>query len=194
MYWNLLNRRTSTTSYLVPERCDHLVTGYSTKDHLLLDFDHPASLNMIARLIRMIQEEYKFLGDCLLALSSPMKHHAVFDSRTSWAKIVNVTEVLAGIGLLNRDYMEIRKFRKDLTLRISSVDRGLSKSAAPLPLAIVLCPHCRNSEIWPPKIRLDGLDLEGYQKLDNEPFSGFAEYLLALSCFRSLSGLEVQIL
>jgi hypothetical protein len=122
----------------------------------------------------MIQKEYPFLGDCLISESSWDGFHCIFDSKVTWAQIMRVCRALTHIGIVNRNYIAVRTFREDLTVRVSSIDRGLEKSEAPKPIALVFA---KNGSY-------------GY----NDRFSGIANYLDVLSAFRDLSQPEYQLL
>lgn len=177
---------THTTPPLAPEKCEHLIVGYTTHKHLMLDLDHVVSLNKAIRLIKMIQSNYSYVGDCLLCRSSEEKYHAIFDSSLHWCQVLHVTETLAGLGVLNRYYMIVRHFRKDLTLRVSSVDRGYKKSAAPLPVAFIpVYGNPSHGCVFSCNIAAERSDDE---------FSGIRDYLNVLSTFRPLSSLELPIL
>jgi hypothetical protein len=136
--------------------------------------------------VRIMQREYPDLGTCLLVDSSPnlvLKHyHAVFDNHVGWNRCAHVTETLASLGCLNRDYMKIRKFREDLTLRISSIDRRVLGSEAPCPIGLVY----DNENHFDPIQRTYGEVLDW--------FNGISEYLLMLEAFRQILVLQCRVL
>jgi hypothetical protein len=185
---------TPTIPLRVPDKCEHLIVGYTTHKHLMLDLDHAVSLNKALRLIRMIQTDFPYVGDCLLCRSSEEKYHAIFDSLVHWCQVIHVTETLAGLGILNRYYMIVRHFRKDLTLRVSSVDRGYKKSAAPLPVAFIPVPGFIFTAYKYDRYPLTTFSCNIAAERSDETFSGIRDYLLMLSVFRPLSSLEVPIL
>jgi hypothetical protein len=175
--------------------------GYTTKEHLILDLDRAKSLTKAIKFARMSQAAWPDTGDCLLAYSSEGKYHAVYDSRLSWGRIMNICRTLAGLALLDRDFIKIRDFREDLTLRVSSVDRGLTKSAAPLPVALVLVnpeyDHYTLCDSPKPHIEVTlecKVSLKSLRAdLAQEKFSGIESYLKMLSTFRQLESVLVQI-
>jgi hypothetical protein len=175
-------------------KLERLIVGYTTTSHLLLDLDKHKTLPVTVRFIRMIQRSYPDVGDCLLVDSSPnlvLKHyHAVFDAFQSWQRITDITQTLACLGALNRDYMKIRKFRQDLTLRISSIDRALLGSEAPLPIGLVL-----SGEYAPEFAGWLASQTYGQLLIDQEyVFLGISEYLQDLSAYRDVAAIPLQIL
>jgi hypothetical protein len=171
--------------------------GYTTKEHLILDLDRAKSLSKAIKFARMTQAEWPDTGDCLLAYSSEGKYHAVYDGRLSWDRIMNICRTLAGLALLDRDFIKIRDFREDLTLRVSSVDRGLRKSDAPLPVALVML-RINRPFVIPYSILRFGegfmLNIVEFEKFyGTREFSGIANYLKMLSTFRQLESVYVQI-
>lgn len=96
--------------------------------------------------------EWHKVGDCLILLSSgkvdrvrlvynkwgrPLlihdraNYHLVFDNGIGLNLCTRICHVLAGLGILERDYMKIREFRGDMTLRVSPA--YLSESSKPMP-------------------------------------------------------------
>jgi hypothetical protein len=136
-----------------------LICGYTAKNQLLIDLDN-CSYYKAYCLARMIQREWPFVGDCLIVRCAPDSHHLVFSSRISWSKISRILDVLCGLKILEKDYMKIRKFRRDLTLRISPKLTEDKNRGTPIPIAYLL-----NGK----KNRGDNLILN---------------YLEALSCFK----------
>lgn len=119
---------------------DFLVVGYTTQDHLLIDLDN--SSEFIAKQItKDIQDEYPFVGDALLVRSSDKHHHVVFDDFVPWTRLVRIIEVLADLGIVQKNYAQVRTFRRDLTLRIS--DKKGEDRYRPVPnvLCEILCSH-----------------------------------------------------
>lgn len=115
------------------------VLGYTTRRHLILDLDN-TSLDYARRMARMIQREYPKVGDCLIVRTSDkpdrvrliynkwgrplVRHdrqnfHLVFDNLIGYNSCCRIIVTLAGLGILNRDYVRIREFRGDMTLRVS---------------------------------------------------------------------------
>lgn len=83
--------------------------------------------------------EYHKVGDCLILRSSekpdqirmifnkwgrPLiyhdrsNYHLIFDNGIGYNLSCRICETLAGLGILNPDYVKIRKFRGDMTLRV----------------------------------------------------------------------------
>jgi hypothetical protein len=85
----------------------------------------------------MIQREWPEVGDCLIVRCAADSHHLVFSNRLSWSKISKILSVLCGLKILERDYMKIRKFRKDLTLRISPKITPEKNRGTPMPVAYI---------------------------------------------------------
>ncbi len=131
-----------------------LIIGYTTRRHLLLDLDK-TSLTKTAALARLIMREYPEVGDCLILRSSEgdgaisLKYdnyqrpyhrvngdsfHLVFDGLIGYNKACRIIEALAGVHVLNRDYVKIREFRGDMTLRISST--SLYSGLKPAPVCV----------------------------------------------------------
>jgi hypothetical protein len=113
------------------------VAGYSTHDHLILDLDGSKSTSKAVRLVRLIQAEYPDVGSCLICESSAGKHHAIFNGRLPWSRVLHICRALAGLGALDKNFIKIRSFREDLTLRVSPVARSLGYYEAPVPVAFV---------------------------------------------------------
>lgn len=160
------------------------IIGYTTKEHLILDLDKTHSLWATERLVRMIQNEYPDLGDCLISQSSYDGYHCIFDNKITWKRIMHVSRTLTGLNIVNRNFTKVRSFREDLTLRVSSIDRGMEKSEAPKPKLILL-----ESE---PEINA----ISDYQTLYSEKadvsFSGIFEYLTCLSAFREIEPIPIR--
>jgi hypothetical protein len=111
-----------------------LILGYSSQNQLLLDLDN-CSVKKAIWLARMIQQEWPEVGDCLVVHCGADSHHLVFSNRLSWSKISKILSVLCGLGILEKDYMKIRRFRKDLTLRVSPKQEENKFKPTPLPVA-----------------------------------------------------------
>jgi hypothetical protein len=130
---------------------DLIITGYTTRDHLLLDLDD-TTLSKVSRVVKLIMERWPETGDCLVLLSSekPMStrikyswnntpymerkgssYHLVFDGRIGWNKAAHICETLAGLKILQKDYEKIRSFRGDMTLRVSGALLSTGYKAPP---------------------------------------------------------------
>lgn len=115
------------------------IVGYTTRRHLILDLDNTTRYGARA-ITKKIQWEWPKVGDCLI-LSSSVKpdrvrlifnkwgrplvvhdrrnFHLIFDNGIGYNLSCRICRVLAGLGILNPDYVRIREFRGDMTLRIS---------------------------------------------------------------------------
>jgi len=117
----------------------NIVIGYTTREHLLLDLDKTTLLKAVL-LVKLIQQQYAKVGDALIILSSIGTHrqrirytrygrplvvrslnnyHVVFDATIGYNSCCRIISTLAGLSVLNRDYVKIRTFRGDMTLRVS---------------------------------------------------------------------------
>jgi hypothetical protein len=170
----------STTRLPPLDKAERLIVGYTTTDHLILDLDKSRSLNMTVKIVKMIQREYPDVGDCLISQSSYDGFHCIFDNRLSWDRILHICKTLMVLGILNRNFIAVRKFREDLTLRITSIDRGLEKSEAPIPVGIVQ-PNQKPAIVQ-----------KGAWNFILGNFDGISEYLTVLSAYRNVSVLQCQ--
>lgn len=121
-----------------------LVVGYTTQDHLLVDLDN-CSEYKAKILANKILSEYPFLGDCLIVKSSDAHYHLIFDDLVKWERLVRIIEVLADLGIVQKNYAQVRTFRRDLTLRISD-KKGVDRyRPVPDPICEITVPHeCNN--------------------------------------------------
>jgi hypothetical protein len=140
------------------------IVGYSTIEHLCLDLDN-TTLTKAHKLVKLIMREWPEVGDCLIAFSGgggkdgifttwwePFKFtqcrrlynfHAVFDNKLSWNKITKITRTLAACGVLERDYEKIRKWRGDLTIRVSAKCSRISPKPPPEPVLYICNPYAK---------------------------------------------------
>lgn len=58
--------------------------------------------------------------------------HLVFDNAIGYNLSCRICKVLAGIGILERDYVKIREFRGDMTLRVGPA--VLTEETKPVPV------------------------------------------------------------
>jgi hypothetical protein len=86
---------------------------------------------------------------------------------------MHICRTLTGLLIVNRNFVVVRTFREDLTLRVSSIDRGLEKSEAPKPIAWI---YADNGNYGTGK-----------------EFSGIRNYLDVLSAFRPLAPASIPI-
>lgn len=126
-------------SKLFPRMKANLIIGYTTRKHLLLDIDN-ISQNKAYYLAKYVQKTYPKTGDCLIVRTRKGKaevrlihlpnratrqkylrdnHHLIFDNSIGYNSSCKIIEVLADMNILGRDYVKIRKFRGDMTLRVS---------------------------------------------------------------------------
>lgn len=139
----------------------NLILGYTTRQHLLLDIDN-TTLSKVVWLLLWLQTAYKTLGNCLLVLSytgtgeqrirytrrgRPLQvrnrdnYHLVFDASIGYNSCCRIISILAGLGILNRDYLYIRSFRGDMTLRVSPKVNLNEIQPFPEPIQIFISPH-----------------------------------------------------
>jgi len=148
-------------SYAKAPATDLIVEGYTTRLHLLLDFDHK-SLAQVAGLCRLIQRSWPETGDCLIMESSkapPGKvtwiahtvgvlpiadkanYHAIFDGLIGYDACTKIIVSLVELDVLDFRYREIRKFRGDMTLRVGR--RVESRRTIPAPKVALFLPASR---------------------------------------------------
>ena len=180
----------STTYFHHDKKYERLIVGYTANNHLLLDLDRIRSPYKVSCLVRSIQKEYPYVGDCLVVQSSFNNFHVIFDSVISWKKITDIVITLAHLKLLDPDYMQIRSFRHDLTLRVSSIDRGHYGSDAPLPIGLILID--KNTPFFGEWLKT----LTWGELLKNEEnyFKGVQWYLNALLAYQPISHLKIRVL
>ena len=154
-----------------------LILGYTSREHLLIDFDN-CSLIQVFKLTMMLISEYPEIGDCLIVKSSVSSkpyvlehddrgipkikwlkdnYHLIGDNNIGYNKCCKIIEVLANLGIINEEYVRIRKFRNDMTLRISSVIQTTNIKQSPNPII-----HIHNNK----SSRHDGLINEYLNLLD----------------------------
>jgi hypothetical protein len=113
------------------------------------------TLTKAARIARLIMDQYPEVGDVLILRSSEGSgridlkydnfkrpyhrfegdgYHLVFSGKIGYNKACRIIEALAGVHVLNKDYVKIREFRGDMTLRISP--QVLSTGIKPAPVCI----------------------------------------------------------
>jgi len=106
------------------------ISGYTTKQHLLLDIDEQP-LSRVVKLADMLQKEYPQLGDYIILKSSIESYHIVYGSFVPWKLIINIIDMLWQLGIIEKEVRDVREFRGDLTLRISP--RTLTTGEQPTP-------------------------------------------------------------
>ena len=143
-----------------------LIIGYTTRRHLLLDLDN-CSQEKARRLALLIMAAWPEVGNCLIVLSSPAplcvelryswnnwpwirtrrsNYHLVFDNQVGYNKCCRICACLAGVGVLNRDYVKLREFRGDMTLRVSSAPLSTGLKPRPLPRNLIVSGHTRRHD------------------------------------------------
>jgi hypothetical protein len=165
------------------------IVGYTTRQHLLLDLDNTNERKAI-KLQGFIQRSWPEVGTALLVqtradrtevdigykhLPHPVpvilvyhgSYHLVFDNFIGYKRATDIILALVNLNILPQAYADIRKFRGDMTLRIS-------KKVGKDDIAMVPRPVCYLAY---------GL------KLRSRPrhLHGIALYLRALRTFRKLS-------
>jgi len=146
-----------STTYCRRNSC--MVWGYSTSRHLLLDLDN-TTLSKAKKLVVLLRKEYPEIGSALICESSPPKssevflqhctglhkslqqrelgsYHVIFSGKLSWSRIMKIVKTLAELQILNKDYIRIRNFRGDLTLRVSEKVTSSGVKPRPKPVAFV---------------------------------------------------------
>lgn len=174
------------------EKVNRTIVGYTTKEHLILDLDKSSNQHIVENLVSLLQHEYPEIGDCLISRSSHDGFHCIFDNRLSWKRIMQICGSLTGLNIVNKNFVKVRTFREDLTLRITSIDRGLEKSEAPIPKQILV----KGILIIRPSL-VDTHDmlcdpLEVYSEKADIAFSGIFEYLTCLSAFREIEPIPIR--
>lgn len=122
----------------------NLIIGYTTRLHLLLDLDN-TSYEKAERIAFLIMRKWPIVGDVLIVLSSYKElslrlryswdgkpwieregpnYHLVFDNHIGYNNCCRICECLAVLGILNKDYVKIRTFRGDMTLRVSHQNKS----------------------------------------------------------------------
>lgn len=142
------------------------IIGYTTRTHLLLDFDN-TTLTKVIKLCILIIKQYPKVGSALICLSSqkpyrqwlrytstakPLicrslpSYHAIFDNNIGYNTCGKIIETLAGLNILNEDYVKIRDFRGDMTLRISPMICTDEVKPMPKPKVYVRTRRCRKHD------------------------------------------------
>lgn len=146
------------------------VLGYTTRRHLLLDLDN-TSLSKVTKLARAIMDGWAKVGDCLICRSSHKdyfvrteyygdnrpftkrrsdSYHLIFDNGIGYNLCVKICEALAALGALERDYVKIRKFRGDMTLRTSPTVLMADIKPPPAPVHMIYNDQTKREDgyIW----------------------------------------------
>lgn len=142
------------------------VFGYTTRNHLIIDLDN-TSYFKVSKLVDMLMRNYPEIGHCLILQSSTSKmieveyltplaeyrkktirnnYHAVFNNFVNYEYCCNIIEALAILGAVNADYVNIRKMRQDMTLRVSKVVNKESIKKPPLVMHFVINPYAKKQE------------------------------------------------
>ena len=136
-----------------------MLMGYSTNKHLLLDLDNTTE-NKALQMGKLIQKEFKDLGGFWVLESSVSKndsvklgyfykqrkpfeyrklnnYHLVYTNKVKWSRIMKIVKILAELGVLNKDFIQIRNFRGDLTLRVNEKIGHKETKPKPKPLNFI---------------------------------------------------------
>lgn len=118
---------------------DKVISAYSTSQHLCIDLDG-AHLSQVEGIAKLIQTEYSEVSNCLIVKSSDAvvvhkrhelypwltisethreSYHLIFDGEMSYEKCMNIITTLAGCDVLNKQYLFVREWRGDMSLRVS---------------------------------------------------------------------------
>lgn len=144
------------------------ILGYTTRRHLILDLDN-STLEKTIRISKLIMRDYNKVGDCVIMRSSKGSgkeylrytrmgralriykrdnYHLVFDNGIGYNTSCRICAVLASIGILNKDYVRIREFRGDMTLRVSSSILLAGNKPVPVQVAYVHNPYTLRKDGW----------------------------------------------
>lgn len=129
----------------------NLIMGYTSRLHLMLDFDDITFARAKA-LTKIVQHKWPKVGDALISQSSPgskefkctyylkflphyaktrPSYHIIFDNLIGYNTVMTITQTLADSKILERNYMRVRHFRGDLTLRITPTHLSTGLKPAP---------------------------------------------------------------
>jgi hypothetical protein len=139
------------------------ILGYTTRTYLLLDLDG-TTLHNVLGLVREIMASWRNVGDALIMYSSKctgdgitvyhpnsqrfsrhgrQNFHVIFSNAIGYDRCVKIILTLFEFGVLNEDYVDIRKFRGDMTLRVSNKVLQERTMPKPAPVAYVENRACR---------------------------------------------------
>lgn len=139
------------------------VFGYTTREHLLLDLDNTSYIK-VRYLIDLIMQDYPYVGDCIILLSSQPEYlekwnypfleqpkhitkrhnyHAVFNNIIEYEKACHIIEILAELDAVNHDYVNIRTMRQDMTLRTSKIVNVEHVKPRPVFIEYIQNPYCK---------------------------------------------------
>lgn len=150
------------TSYKCSHQSKHNVQpcwniGYTTREHLCIDLDN-TSKRKVFGLVELIMQYYPCVGHCLILKSSSpsfkyvvkyvhgegikmltTRHnfHVIFDNIIGYDECCHIIETLAHLGVINEEYIRIRRFRNDMTVRVSKTVLLDTVKEAPTPVAYV---------------------------------------------------------
>lgn len=127
------------------------IIGYTTRKHLCIDLDN-TSFYKVAKLVYMIMQNFSCVGCCLIMESStcqysqklfyhPLKpietttkranYHIIFDNKIPYETSCKIIETLAVLGVINKEYVRIRQFRNDMTIRTTKAEYTTGTKPAP---------------------------------------------------------------
>lgn len=138
-----------------------LIVGYTSRSHLMLDLDN-TSLTKSKELALELMAEWPKIGDCMIFKSSSGTHRItvkpqcepnkiihynrdnymlIFDNIISYNLCCKIIEILAGLEIVQPAYFEIRKFRGDITMRVSSKSYSDRLIGPPVAIGYITNPY-----------------------------------------------------
>jgi hypothetical protein len=126
------------------------IIGFSTQDYFLLDLDN-TTYEKVFRLSKMLIKEYglisalicrsnnnqevTYINNCLRK-ETEGSYHVIFSKKIGYERICQIIETLTEFGILEKDYLQIREWRGDITLRVSP-DNSLEYRPIPRPIKYI---------------------------------------------------------
>jgi hypothetical protein len=126
------------------------IIGFSTQDYFLLDLDN-TSYEKVYRLSKMLIKEYDLVSALICKSSNNQEinyidnclrhetegsYHVIFSKKIGYERICQIVETLTMFGVLEKDYLQIREWRGDITLRVSP-DNSLEYRPIPRPIKFI---------------------------------------------------------
>jgi len=139
---------------------DKMIIGFSTDRYLLVDLDNITEVK--AEGLAMLMIKNYGLIDCLVMKSSGTKrvkelsfnngqwiprhdedgsYHLIFGDRLWYQYICYILDQLNGLGVVSEDYVRIRDWRGDLTLRVSADNSADAYRPPPEPVIYITRKH-----------------------------------------------------
>lgn len=134
--------------------------GYTTKEHLCLDFDDTTYYN-VYQLSSMLIADKPEVGSALILCSSEGKQserwiypvlqnmhkyvnrhnfHVIFNGFIPYEESCKIIECLASLDVINKEYVRIREMRNDMTIRVSQTQCVLKTKPKPMILGYIFNP------------------------------------------------------